>query len=570
MSADVAGYSRLMGKDETGTLSALKSLRRDVFAPQVTAHKGRVVKLMGDGALVEFPSIVNAVDCAIAIQQALAGQPIKLRIGINSGDIIIEGSDIYGDGVNVAARIQEVAEPGSVALSAVAHDQVAGKVEAAFDDAGEHELKNIDKPVRVYRWIDAAADPMPVTAGAEGTLPLPDKPSIAVLPFTNMSGDAEQEFFADGMTEDIITLLSSVPDLFVIARNSTFAYKGQSPDVRKVAGDLGVRYVLEGSVRKAGKRIRVTAQFVDAGTGNHIWAEKYDRDLEDIFAVQDEVAQGIAGALQSRLLVAEADFLGRKPPEALDAWGNIVKAKVKLFAYRRGDIDEAEPFARQAVEIEPDYGEAHAVLGHILAWRSYNGWTDDWYQAAKDAVIHCDRALALSPTDAAVLTDIGFAYWHLGRFLKAVPFMERAITFNPNAAMTCAVCGQALATIGRIEEGIRYVEQAFRLSPKDPLEYMFNAFMASSRYFAGDYEASRKAAELALQSHPDLVYAMLFKVAACVRLKQMDQARAMLTRVEKLGASAAIDNMFRPRTEGTLWARYTDAIREAMDREAGA
>ena len=296
MSADVAGYSRLMGTDEAGTLSALKALRKDVFAPQVTAHKGRVVKLMGVGALVEFPSVVDAVDCAIAVQRALADESIKLRIGINLGDIIIEGSDIYGDGVNVAARIQEVAAPGGVALSAVAHDQVAGKVEAAFEDAGEHELKNIDKPVRVYRWTDADANPMSSTLGAGEALPLPDKPSIAVLPFTNMSGDAEQEYFSDGIAEDIITALSRMPWFFVIARNSSFTFKGRAVDVKMVARELGVRYVLEGSVRKAGQQVRITGQLVDAITGNHVWADRYDRDLTDIFAVQDEVTEAIVGA----------------------------------------------------------------------------------------------------------------------------------------------------------------------------------------------------------------------------------------------------------------------------------
>ncbi|MEE8608350.1 MAG: hypothetical protein V3S55_12160, partial [Nitrospiraceae bacterium] len=446
--------------------------------------------------------------------------------------------------------------------------EVRGKLSVEFVDGGAQTVKNVRDPLRIWRWSpgqveasDAALRPL-----TGEPLALPDKPSIAVLPFQNMSDDPAQEYFADGMAEDIITLLSSAPDLFVIARNSTFGYKGQSPDVRKVGTDLGVRYVLEGSVRKAANRIRVTAQFVDAQTGNHIWAEKFDRDLEDIFAIQDEVAQAIAAALQSRLLVADAAFVNRKPAETLDAWGNVVRAKIKLFAFRRKDIDDSEPFVRHAIELDPDYGEAHAVLGHILAWRSYNDWTDDWYQAAKDAVGHCERALALAPNDAAVLTHIGFAYWWLGRFLKALPFLERANTLNPNSAMTCAFYGQLLATVGRTEEGVAHVQHSLRLSPKDPLDYMFQTALSAAYYFAGRYELAKEAAARALQSNPDLVPTILYQTAACVRLGQLDLARALLVRAERIGSPRAVDNLFRPRAEGTLWDQYTGAIREVMDR----
>jgi adenylate cyclase len=279
MSADVAGYSRLMGKDETGTLSALKSLRKDVFAPQVTAHKGRVVKLMGDGALVEFPSIVNAVDCAVAVQRALAGQSIKLRIGINLGDIIIEGSDIYGDGVNVAARLEGLAEPGGICISRPVHTQIKGKVDFDFEDLGEQTLKSIDQPVQVYRIVveGREAATLDFAPGTGKALALPDKPSIAVLPFINMSGDPDQEHFADGITEDIITALSRMRWFFVIASNTTFAYKGRSVSVRDVAGNLGVGYILEGSVRKVGNRVRINAQLINGASANHVWAKRYDR-----------------------------------------------------------------------------------------------------------------------------------------------------------------------------------------------------------------------------------------------------------------------------------------------------
>ena len=320
LSADVAGYSRLMGDDEAGILAALKAHRAAVVDPEIAAHNGRIVKLMGDGALVEFASVVDAVECAVAVQQGMAkrnadvpdGKRIAFRIGVNLGDIIVEGDDIYGDGVNVAARIQEIAEPGGVALSSIAHDQIAGKVEAAFKDAGEHDLKNIAKPVRVFHWADGSDAP----AVEAAPLALPDKPSIAVLPFVNMSPDADQEFFSDGISEDIITALSKFRSLFVIARNSSFSFKGQSIEVKDIGHKLGVRYVVEGSVRRAGNRVRITAQLIDAVADTHLWAERYDRDLDDIFAVQDEVTHAIVTAIEPTLGSAERDRAHRKPPGA--------------------------------------------------------------------------------------------------------------------------------------------------------------------------------------------------------------------------------------------------------------
>jgi TolB-like protein len=573
LAADVAGYSRLMETDERDTIATLDNYR-SVFRETATGHGGRIVDTAGDSVLAIFPSAIAAVEAALNVQRELhdrnqqhqVQRQMLFRIGINLGDVIekTDGS-IYGSGVNVAARLESLAEPNGITISEDVFRQVDGKIDSGFEYAGEHEVKNIARPVRAYRaLIGGGAGSR--TSGTRVSSVI-DKPSIAVLPFNNLSGDAEQEHFSDGMTEDLITLLSTVPELFVIARNSAFAYKGKSTDVREVAADLGVRYVLEGGVRKAENRIRVTAQFVDAESGNHIWADKYDRDLDDIFAVQDEVSQGIVGALQSRLLVAEASILSRKPPAVLDAWGNIVKAKIKLFAFRGEDIDEAEPFARRAIEIDPDYAEAHAVLAHILAWRSYNGWADDWYQTAKDAVSESDQALALAPNDPAVLTDVGFTQWHLGRFLKAVPILERAVALNPNSALTCMLCGTAVAVVDRTDEGIALIERAFRLSPKDPLEYLFHSYMALPRLLAGQFEEAKASANRALHMRPNLIAAEMFCVAACVRLGQLDEARRILQRIEKAGYGLAIDNIFKPRTEGTIWRNYTDAIREAMDRD---
>lgn len=396
----------------------------------------------------------------------------------------------------------------------------------------------------------------------EGRRQTREWPAIAVLPFVNLSGDPEQEFFGDGMCEDIITLLSGVPDFLVISRSSTFAYKGQGVDVRAVARDLGVRYVLQGSIRKAGHRIRVSVQFVDARRGVHVWAESYDRALEDIFAVQDEVARAIVGSLPTRLLNAEFGFVSRTPAEAIGAWGNVVSAKVKLFAFRRRDLDEAEPYARKAIDIDPGYGPAHAVLGHILAWRCFNRWTDDWLQAGRDAAASCKRALELAPNDAGVLTDIGAAYWFLGRLLPAVSMLERADQLNPNSAMNCAQLGQALACVGRASEGVAQVSRAFSISPKDPLAYLFHGNLAFAEYFDAQYERALQSALRALAIHPELVHVMLLFSAICVRLNRHDEGSAMLHKVEALGSSWAVDNLFRPRTEGTNFRLYTDAIRE--------
>jgi TolB-like protein/class 3 adenylate cyclase len=559
LAADVVGYSQLLGEDEAGTLSALRQLRTETLAPKVSSQRGKVVKSMGDGWLVEFASVADAVTCAIEVQEGLAeNESIKLRIGVHLGDITHEDDDIYGDGVNIAARLQEIAEPGAIIISDIARRSIDGKLATAFVDLGAHTLKNISEPVTAYGWG------MTSVSARANALPLPDKPSIAVLPFDNMSDDAEQEFFADGMTEDVITLLSSVPDLFVIARNSTFAYKGQSPDVRMVASDLGVRYVLEGSVRKVGNRIRVTAQFIDAESGSHIWANRYDRVLEDIFAVQDEVTQGIAGALQSRLLMAEARFLRRKPPGTLDAWGNIVNAKLKLFAYRREDIDAAEPYARRAIEIDPEYAEGYAVLGHILAWRTWNGWTSDFKQTARETLHHCEQALRLGANDPSVLTDVGFSLWWLGRQDEAVPNLQRAAALNPNSPITVAMYGYCLCAQGRPNEGLELCEKAFRLSPRDPLEYFCLHLLGAGQMHAKKFVEAKTTLEHSLQINPKIALSLAMLASVCVSLGEIDEAKTALNRAEAL-STTAIPFLFRARPISVNWHEFTEPLREIYD-----
>ncbi|MDP6689433.1 MAG: adenylate/guanylate cyclase domain-containing protein, partial [Alphaproteobacteria bacterium] len=356
LAADVAGYSKLMGADESGALAALRELRSDLFQPTVSEHRGEVVKSMGDGWLVEFASVIDAVNCALQVQQNLANHEIiKLRIGIHIGDIVHEDEDIYGDGVNVAARLQEIAAPGGVALSDTARKVLDGKLASEFTDAGEKQLKNIAEAVRVFVSGNGDTDRTP---GVDVLLPLPDKPSIAVLPFDNMSGDPEQEYFSDGITEDIITALSKFRWFFVCARNSTFTYKGQAVDVTQVGRELGVRYVLEGSVRKAGNRIRITAQLIEAATGNHIWAERYDRQLDDIFDLQDEMQQAIVAAVEPEMAGAEMDRAVKKAPQMLDAWDLFQQANWHFNQRSLEDTDLAEPLYEKVVALDPSFAPA--------------------------------------------------------------------------------------------------------------------------------------------------------------------------------------------------------------------
>ena len=375
LSADVVGYSRLMGEDEVGTLEALKAHRAEFVDPEIERHSGRIVKLMGDGALVEFASVVDAVECAIVVQRGMAERNtgvaeerrIEFRIGVNVGDIIVEGDDIYGDGVNVAARIEALAEPGGICISRAARDQVRDKLDITLGDMGEVEVKNIARPVRIFRVpIDAAG----ADAGggpARAATALPDKPSIAVLPFDNMSGDPEQEFFADGLTEDILTALSRFHGLFVISRNSAFVYKGKATNLQQVARDLGVQYVVEGSVRKAGNRVRVTVQLIDAEADRSIWAERYDRDLEDIFAVQDEVTTAIVATLPGRIDAAALERAERKLPENMAAHEFVMAGKTLHHRSRKADNDEAQRLLDRAIELDPKYAHAHSWKACTLA-----------------------------------------------------------------------------------------------------------------------------------------------------------------------------------------------------------
>ena len=493
LAADVVGYSRLMAADEAGTLTALKAHRKEVLEPLVARHQGRIFKVVGDGVLVEFASAVNAVQCAVDLQQSMAaanaGQPedrhIILRIGVNLGDVMVEGGDLYGDGVNVAARLEGVADPGGICLSRGAHDQVKRKLDVVFEDGGEQQLKNIAEPVRVYRM-------RPITAAASITShltapvrPLPDKPSMAVLPFQNMSGDPEQDYFCDGLVEDIITTLSKLTGLRVTARNSTFVFKGRSVDVREAAQRLGVRYVLEGSVRKSGNRIRIAAQLIDAQDGTHLWAERYDRVMDDIFAIQDEITLVLATEMQVKLTEGEHARLHYTTTTNVEAWTCWVQG---MSHHRQAVTKEAQGQARffweKALALDPASASLNAQLGLLHSFDARFGWWDDHETAIEKALAYVDRAFELDSGNAAAYTASSLILLFQRQHDKAVAAARKAVELAPGAADTAELAGHVLAASGYPEEAVVLSEKAMTLSPNYPAVYLGtlgNAYRLSGR-----------------------------------------------------------------------------------------
>src|SRR5713101_6001203 len=471
LAADVAGYSRLIGADESGTLRALKAVRVELIDPKIAEHHGRLVKTTGDGLLVEFSSVVDALRCATEVQGGIvernAALPmdsrIEFRIGINVGDVVVEDGDIFGDGVNVAARLEALAEPGGICVSARVQEDAAGKLDLAFQDMGEQELKNITRLVRVYRVRPEGPLPGPPPPAGEGSvhsarvgaaepLALPDKPSVAVLPFANMSSDSEQEFFADGIAEDIITALSRYPSLFVIARNSCFTFKGRAVDVKQVGRELGVRYVLEGGLRKAGNRIRVTAQLVKAETGKHVWAERYDRDLADIFALQDEITEAVTIAVAPALADAEQQRAMRKPPGSLDAWAAYQRGLWHLGKYTRNDDALAEKFLQQAIDLDPTFSGAYGGLA-MAQGQAADLHTPGQPETMSSIEALARRAVALDGADADARSLLSNALWRCADYEGALAEAERALAMTPNLASAHDMLGAALTFSVRPGDG---------------------------------------------------------------------------------------------------------------------
>jgi len=534
LAADVAGYSRLMGADEEGTLARLKACRRELMDPEIAEHRGRVVKTTGDGILIEFSSVVDAVRCAMDVQRGMAErnanvtdeQRIEFRVGINLGDIMIDAEDIHGDGVNIAARLESIAEPGGICISDSSYQQVRDKFTVHFEDMGVQQLKNIARPVRVYRVPIGRSAPRERPA-----LALPDKPSIAVLPFQNMSGDPEQEYFADGMVEDIITELSRIRWLFVIARNSTFTYKGQAVAVKQVARELGVRYVLEGSVRKGGNRVRVTAQMIDATTGAHIWAERYDRDLSDIFAVQDEITASVAGVIEPALAEAEQQRVLRKPPERLDAWEAYQRGLWHFNKYGPEENQTAQTFFRQAIALDPNFAPGHYGNALALQWEIWHFSTRPFSEVQGTAREEAQIAVSLDDKDAMAHAVLAHMMMWGGEWEAAIAEARTAVALNPNSAFVISMLGCVLGFGGYREEALERLQQAMRASPHDPLIWLWSIWRAVLQCFSRDFVAALQTLRQVVRLRPSYAPPYEYVAASLAYLGQLDEAREALERV---------------------------------------
>ena len=544
--ADIAGYSRLMGADEEGTLRQLKAHRKELVDPKVTEHRGRIVKTTGDGMLVEFVSVVDAVRCAVDIQRGMrernsdipAEKQIQFRVGINVGDIIIDGDDIYGDGVNVAARLEALADPGGITVSRVVHDQVQDKLGFEFDDMGEQSVKNIARPVGVHRVHLTEQLPRSNAPAGKTDRAASERPSIAVLPFANMSGDPEQEYFADGISEDIITGLSKLRWFFVIARNSSFAYKGKAVDVKRTARELGVRYVLEGSVRKGGNRVRITTQLIDAASGNHIWADRYDGDLTDVFALQDEITKKVVAAIEPRLLEAEGIRSQSRSADDLGAWDMVMRANSLFWRLTKTEGEAAIAMLKKAIELYPDYSPAQSMLAFAMLVSRLFGWT--LVAPVKEAAVLAKRAAELDDSDPWAHFALGYVAYMSRRTDEAKQEYQRAIDLNPNFAAAYGYLGWAFASAGRTDEAIVLSEQAIRMSPHDPQNVIFNNALSVAHYLAGRYTEAISFARKAVQQRDGMTSGHRILIASLAMANQLEEARTALQRLKELQPSVSI------------------------------
>jgi adenylate cyclase len=610
LAADVVGYSRLMGEDEAGTLVALKAHRRDVVEPKIAAHQGRIVKTTGDGVLAEFPSVVEAVACAAEMQEEMrrrnettpSARRLEYRIGINLGDVILDAGDIYGDGVNVAARLEALAEPGGISVSRAVFENVRNKLDLHFEFRGEHRVKNIATPVAVYRvappsasQVAAGARARPSTrrtgiatatalfavlaAGAgywalrpEPAAPpadrreapaLPDKPSVAVLPFANMSDDPAQGYFSDGFTEDLIVDLSKLSGLFVIARHSTFAYKGRPPDPPQVARDLGIRYVVSGSVRKAGGRVRINAQLIEAESGRHLWAERYDRDHHDIFDLQDDVRRKIVAALAVKISPRERERLARKPtdnPEAYDYWARGLE---QLGLFTEASNREARRLFARAVELDPRFARAYGQLANTYTIEAEMGWSAAAAEAVRLALPHASRAVVLDDTLPEAHFVLGRTYLWDREHDKALAALRMAVELNPNFADGSAYLGQVLIYVGRAEEALAHIEQAMRLNPHYPFWYLY--MLGQAQFMLGRFDAAAGSLREALQRNPGWRPSRWFLAAAYGHLGQRERAEWELSELAIEGQAPSLRALRSalPYRDQVYFDRLLDGLRKA-------
>ena len=552
LAADVAGYTRLMAADETGTLARLQRLRAQVIEPKIAQFQGHIVGSAGDSLLVEFASAINAVQCAVEAQLGLAGENASLpenqrmvfRMGVNLGDIIAADDTIHGDGVNIAARLEKLAEPGSVCIGRSVYDQVKGKLAYGFADLGEQRMHNIPEPVRAYRveLSKSTADTLPGFA-TKDALPLPDRPSIAVLPFTNLSGDAEQEYFADGMVEEIITALSRFRQLFVIARNSTFTYKGRAVDVKQVGRELGVRYVLEGSVRRAVSRVRITGQLIDTSTGVHLWAERFEGALEDIFDLQDQLTASVVGAIAPKLEQAEIDLSRRKPTESLDAYDYYLRGLAAVHQWTREANNEALSHFYRAVELDPKFAAAYGWAARCYSQRKVNGWVTDPAQERMEAGRLARRAAEFGRDDAVALCAAGIALAYVvGDLEDGAAFTDRSLVLNPNLVWAWLFGGWVKLLRGEPEVAIERFARAMRLSPNDPQTFAMQDGMATAHFAAGRYAEALSWAKMAMREKPAFVVPICTAAASAALIGQFAEAQEAVARLRQLEPALRISS----------------------------
>lgn len=575
LAIDMVGYSRHMEADEAGTIARQKVHRREVIDPVLKEHSGRIAKTMGDGLLVEFASVVDALECAVRIQRGIGKLEAKVpkqrriayRAGINLGDIVIDGDDILGDGVNIAARLEALAEPGGIFISASVFEQVVGKLDIAFDNLGEQQVKNIRKPVRIYRVrLEIMADSMESQpGGSSGAV----KPAIAVLPFQDMSPERDQEYFADGISEDIITELARNQAFFVTARNSTFTYKGKSVDVKQVAGELGVRYVLEGSVRKGGSRVRITAQLIDASTGNHVWAERYDRELDDIFTVQDEITTSIVGVVAPELIGAEMQRARRKDPAGMGAWDLVMRANWHAWRLTVEDSAEAKKFATQAIGLDPRMARARVVHAMCDIWDVLYGWSGNPLKSLASAHEMARAAVEIDPRDAEAHTILGVVTLFTRDFDDAPRRLETALRLNANLAFPYMWGGGYYAFTSEGAKAREHLTRALRLSPRDPANCWTYAFFGLAEFSEERYE---EAAEWALKSihlQPDFPTAHRLLAASYGQKGDAAKAQAALEGLLAIapGTTIASTRAGVPWKDPAIMDRYLGALRKAGLKE---
>ena len=564
--ADVVGYSRLMGTDEKGTLLRLKTHRRELIEPKIAEHRGRIVKSAGDGILSVFPSATDAMHFALEMQEGMTirnaklttGSRIDFRIGVNVGDIIFDGDDIHGDGVNIAVRLEGLAQPGGICISQAVLDHMQERLPSELDDLGEQALKNIVRPVHAYQ----------ISMGHfASALRLPQKPSVAVLPFQNLGNDPEQEYFADGMVEDIITALSRIRWLFVIARNSTFTYKGRVVNVKQVGRELGVRYVLQGSVRKAANRLRITGHLIDASTGEHLWADRFEGTLENVFDLQDQMTESVVGAIAPSLEQAEIERAKRKPTESLDAYDYYLRGMASRYQRTRESTSEALRLFCRAIELDPGFALAHGMAAWCYVLRKSYSWMTDRGQEIAETARLARRAVELGRDDSAVLAASGYALAYVVHELDdGAAFIDRALELNPNLAAAWHSSGWARTWLGEPDLAIEHLARAMRLSPLDQLIEWMQAATAHAHFLAGRYDTASSWAGIALRTSPDTVVALRIAAASKALTGELKQAQKLLARLRQLDPALRVSNLrdrMGPYRRPEDVARYEDGLRKA-------